>query len=162
MIEKNNDIEEQIPKKYIQKEIYYKKGETYAITINLDNTIQEKIKAKDGYDKMVKLKNYILEKITMIPMKDIGVLLHLDISEPRVVNKNFPRIHFHGLIQLKTDKGVREFLLTLLFELHIHCYVEIDTYDKDPAYEMYCKKYDHITNIEPISYGLAWSKKIIN
>lgn len=143
-------------KKTIEKNIFYEKLKTYSITINLDNKHQAQIN-KNAFTKMVKCKDYIRDILDKYN-HHIYYLLHLDISEPKELNNNkYPRMHFHGCIMFKSDEAILDWLLMVCPKLSAIAYVDIDTIDDLNIWEKYCKKYDHITNIQPLQNKLGWS-----
>lgn len=137
------------------KSPFYELNKAYSITINPDDHHQGLI-CKTSHSRLVHVKQ-LVENIFEPFEEDIRYILHLDISEPREIIKNYPRIHFHGAILFDNLKGIRDFLLVVLRKLSVMGYVDIDTCDDKKTWSKYCKKYDHITNMSPIQNRLAWT-----
>lgn len=146
-------------KKGLKKEVFYKVNTTYSITINVDDKHQGKL-LKTSYGKLNYVKNIVKEVFN--EYLDIRYILHLDISEPREINLNSSRIHFHGCINFKNEIAIRDWLLMVLPKLASFCYINIDTIDDMKVWEEYCKKYDSITQIIPINNGLSWKNNNVD
>lgn len=142
-------------------EIFYKPDTLYAITIapNDQNQFLKKdithrtfcdTKCRiDMVYKHLKRKLYKYEG-------SLNFLLHLDISEPKVINKNLPRLHWHGIFSFNNNEDILYWLLEILPDLHLIGIIDIDSIDDIKHWEKYCKKYDHITNVIPIKNNLEW------
>lgn len=136
-----------------KKTPFYETFKKYSITINLDDKHQGKMN-KTPRTKLIYAKT-IVDAI-FDKHSDILILLHLDISEPREMINNTPRIHFHGVLYFRTPSAIAEFLLIVCPKLRAIAYTQVDTIDDIKKWEAYCKKYDHVTQVSPIVKGLQW------
>lgn len=150
-----------IDKKKIKKkdEIFYKTNKVYSITINIDDRYQGSMQ-KTAFSKLAYCKNLIYDVFKTY--NNIRILLHADISEPREMINNKPRIHFHGCILFIDNESISNYLLMVLPKLISFCYINIDTITDMSIWQDYCTKYDHITNITPIRKGLSWGAGLMS
>lgn len=165
------DLEKKNKKKIKPIEIFYEAQKTYSLTIAPsdynqgfnDKTYMVKI-YRYSVDYIDRLKNVTtkLNEILLPYNRDIQYILHTDISEPRDINGNIPRIHFHGVIRFKTNDKILKWLLSILPQLSTFGIVNIDTIDDMNHWEKYCKKYDHITNTPPLKNKMEWRNKYNN
>lgn len=156
---KNNKI---IQKKKPSLKIFYEINKNYAITIAPNDIHQftkndnRALMSMDDEFRIQRVMGSLWKRLS--PFNSyIRYILHVDISEPRNMNSNLPRIHFHGVIRFDDNRDIRKWLLKILPELNIIGIVDIDTIDDPVFWEKYCKKYDHITGVAPMINKLNWS-----
>lgn len=135
----------------IDKQIFYQINKVYSLSINYDNTIQS---IKNYYRRAGRIK----ENLNILTKNKIKHILHFDISEPREIINNIPRLHLHGIIYFKTNKQIRIWLTDIIPHIAEIATIKIDTIQDINIWEKYCKKYDHITDIIPIQYKLTWNR----
>lgn len=135
---------------------FYKTNTLYSITLNPNDAHQGHLKG-GSHGRLVEVKSQVWTVLNKYP--DIYYILHLDISEPLKISKNFPRVHFHGVVMFPTNKAIQIWLLDTLRVLGNWCNIDIDTIDDVSLWEKYCKKYDTITNITPLQNKLEWHKE---
>lgn len=85
----------------------------------------------------------------------------MDISEPRKMNNNSPRIHFHGCILFSKATALLTWLLDVSYRLSKIANIDIDTINDIDKWQRYCQKYDSITGIKPYRQNLDWKNHSI-
>ncbi len=135
------------------EKIFYTVNKIYSLTINFNDSYHS---GRGGILKSFNLiHNAVHEYIDYDD--DTRYILHFDISEPKEMRKGkFPRLHLHGCIKFKSSQAIRYWLLYSCNNLSKVASIYIDTIDNVEIWEKYCKKYDHITDIKPIQYRMAW------
>lgn len=130
--------------KTLTKKPFYECGEVYSFTLNPDDKCQFVGKA----DRLQRFKNFVYELFVQLDSHGVEYAWEIDISEPRKINGNYPRLHIHGVLHFAKPTAIRHFLLMWLPMIHNHCYFDIDTCDDIEIWEEYCKKYKHITKMK--------------
>lgn len=121
------------PPSEIIKEPFYKKGTTYEITINPDDT-RQKLKSEFRLREVITTFRNLAHNMSN---QGINIVLYPEISEPQnVVNGSFPRIHFHGTVLFVDDYAVGQYLLKYLPLLS-----NISSTQINPFRETYWPKY---------------------
>lgn len=132
----------------------YELNKPYALTINPNDKHQGLLCSKYR-GRLALVRKYIMD---IISDYKIPLLLHLDISQPSEINKNIPRIHYHGVVLFRTNEHIMQFQLELLRQLSSISYIKIKPIDDIKLWSEYCQKYDRITNIQAINNYLTWSE----
>lgn len=129
---------------------YYQIG-VYAITINPSDKLQNR--SSPELERIRFLREYISEIL-----KNIRHKLYWDVSTPIECKQNmYPRIHFHGVMYLESQRCVRELLMEVLPRMSLNNYIKIGPISNLLIWEAYCKKYKNIINYTPLTNKLSFS-----
>lgn len=138
-----------MPERNQKMELFYEVNKWYSITINPNDSYQRYGK---GIDRLKSINQIFFEHLLGYSQSKIQYKLHYDISEPRdMVDGKSPRVHFHGVIRFTTPMSIRNWLLYHSHQLSKMSYVNIDTIDDPNKWIGYCKKYDNITLMSPLT-----------
>lgn len=120
--------------------IFYKKGVTYSITINPDDSYQY----WKRHSRVALWHKASFEKMSMLDGKGIQYELYPDISLPVDSGKGRdPRLHWHGTITFEHHLAILYWLLAWR-EMSEWCYINIDTIADEKVWHRYCTKTMHI------------------
>lgn len=138
-----------MPERNQKIDLFYEVNRWYSITINPNDTYQRYGK---GIERLDAIKQIFFEHLLGYSQSKISYCLHFDISEPRdMVDGKSSRVHFHGVIKFNTPISIRNWQLYHSHQLSKMSYVNIDTIDDPIKWIAYCKKYDHITRMNPMT-----------
>ncbi|AXQ66168.1 MAG: hypothetical protein [Cressdnaviricota sp.] len=132
-----------------EKTPYFEVGKWYAITLNYDDNLQYFGKP----ERETKVVNLTNERLLTYTHKKIDYILHLELSEPHIgkPNQSGPRLHYHGRIRFRSNKGLKLWLLNDYYNLLKNCIVDIDTIDCVNTWDKYCTKQRLVMMREPLS-----------
>lgn len=126
---------------------FLNKGHDYAITIAPTDQWQY-----FGQLKRIKLfSDKFYEQFFMFQSDDIDYYFNIELSEPRCKSVNGPRLHLHGVIQFKTNKGIRDFLISQYYSLTRYGMVDIDSIDDIKFWNKYIHKQILIIQQKPLT-----------
>ncbi len=128
--------------------VIYNKG-TYAVTLNPS----DKWQAFGKVNRIEKVRDCIYSTFIHFPSKGIHYRLYLELSEPMNSFKcpNGPRVHVHGTITFHSKKAVKYFLLLGYYQITRIGILDIDTIEDKDLWDKYCKKQQHIIDMDPIT-----------
>lgn len=123
------------------KSCFYEAKKWYAITIAPDDNLQWFLRP----ERCRKSFNLFNERLLNYSKLDIEYCLWQELSEP-IVGKRIAgtRIHYHGIIRFRSERGLRAWLTLKFNELTRNCIIDIDTIDDMDIWIKYCTKMQHI------------------
>lgn len=133
---------------------FYKINKLYSITINPDDKHQGVI--YKPYNRIGYVKKLILD--ILHDCEYFKMCLNVDISEPKKLNGNYPRIHFHGIFMFTDIHDILNFQLNFLYKVSRFSNIDIDECNDFELWKAYCKKYNKILNINHIKYYFTWKE----
>lgn len=133
--------------------IFYKPNMAYAITINPCDDKQF-FNDKERYKKF---REFMSEQLIMFTSHNIHYTFAIELSEPRNNSKGAKlgsRLHLHGIINFRTNKSVRFFLLQGMTNLCKFSKWDIDTIKDYNIWKDYCNKQLRITKFKLLTNHL--------
>lgn len=133
-------------------QLTYNIGDILAITIAPDDKVQQflsKTRVQDFHE-------YYSKKFEHFKPQHFNHWFRIEISEPiGEISNQGPRLHLHGVIELKTKYSVFTFLLTIMPDLLQHARLEIHHLKDDKqhiGWIRYCKKQQDLL---PVNFCLT-------
>lgn len=149
MVEKNTRVAGVDPSIENTK-VFYKLKTYYAITINPDDKHQY---FHDGGQRFSNFINHANDYyFCRLKQNEIDYVLHPEISEPRdnIQYAGSPRLHFHGVVYLKSKQSILHFLLQFLVKVSSFAMYKIEPLKDSYKWESYCKKQSFL-GFKPLS-----------